>query len=73
MHLFRHTDSRRSKSDMRSINKRSMNEERAGLNSRLLTLALLTWIIFVHLVYYWNFAQDYGGAILKRIGPWLPW
>ena len=53
----------------RSRTKRTMTKEPGSLKSRLLTLALLTWIVFVHLVYYWNFARVYGGAILKRIAP----
>lgn len=58
---------------MRSVGKRHVTEECQGLKSRLLTLALLAWVIFVHLVYYWNFARVYGSAILKWIDPWLPW
>ena len=49
-----------------------MPEQSESLKSRLLTLALLAWVIFVHLVYYWNFVQAYGDAVLKRMGPWLP-
>ena len=43
-----------------------------SLRDRLLTGILLAWIVFVHLVYYWNFVQTYGDAVLKRIGLWLP-
>ena len=50
-----------------------MTKEPESLKSRLLTLALLAWIVFVHLVYYWNFVQTYGDAVLQRIDLWLPW
>ena len=43
-----------------------------SLRDRLLTGILLAWIVFVHLVYYWNFVQTYSDAVLKRIGLWLP-
>ena len=49
------------------------SEDSHGFRTRLLTGVLLAWIVFVHLVYYWNFARVYGSPILKRIAPWLPW
>ena len=51
----------------------SIGENSRGMRTRLLTGILLAWIVFVHLVYYWNFARVYGSPILKRIAPWLPW
>ena len=44
-----------------------------SLRSRLLLGLLLAWLMFVHLVYYWNFVQTYGGAILTYVRRWLPW
>ena len=50
-----------------------MPEQPESLKSRLLTLALLAWVIFVNLAFYWNLAQAYGLEVLARVRPLLGW
>ena len=44
-----------------------MPEQPEDLKSRLLTLALVAWVIFVNLAFYWHLAQAYGPQVLERI------
>lgn len=52
--------------------KHTMTEEPRSLKSRLLTLILMAWVIFVNLAYYWYLAQAYGPQVLERLQA-LPW
>ena len=49
-----------------------MPEQPESLKSRLLTLALLAWVIFVNLAYYLHVAQVYGSELLERVRALLP-
>ena len=52
--------------------KRTMTEEPRSLKSRLLTLILMAWVIFVNLAYHWYLAKAYGPQVLERLQA-LPW
>ena len=49
-----------------------MTKEPESLKSCLLTLALLAWVIFVNLAYYWHVAQAYGPQFIERLQSLLP-
>ena len=57
----------RLENDLTSGTKQSMLEKSESLKSRLLTLILLTWVIFVNLAYYWNLIQAYGPRFMERL------
>ena len=62
----------RLQNDMIRRTKHTMTKEPESLKSRLVTLALLAWVIFVNLAYYWHLAQAYGPRVLERLQLLLP-
>jgi hypothetical protein len=41
--------------------------------TRIVTLALVAWVIFVNLAYYWHLARAYGPQLMERVQGLLPW
>ena len=70
--------------DRRSVNPLNQSRRRNGITlpselpelpivrNRLVTNAMLIWVIFVYIVYYWNLIQYYGSEVLKRVCSLIP-